>query len=161
MLPHSDDTQAPSSLLQLGESLRKDFPILDQQVNGKPLIYFDNAATSQKPHQVVQALERYYEGYNSNVHRGVHTLSARATTEYELARDKLARFVNARTCREIVYTRNASEAINLVAYSWGMNNLKAGDEVRPGASAYGGGMVGRDVDWGGGGLPVRRPGGAA
>ncbi len=113
----------------LAQDLRQDFPILHQQVNGHPLVYLDNAATSQKPRAVIEALRDYYEGYNSNVHRGVHTLSGRATDAYEGAREKVARFVNAASHQEIVYTRNASEAINLVAYSFGMNCLSAGDEI--------------------------------
>lgn len=104
-------------------------PILDQEVNGKPLVYLDNAATSQKPLAVIQAMDDYYRGYNSNVHRGVHYLSAKATTAYEDARAKVARFINAASDREIVFTRNASEAINLVAHTWGLSNLKPGDEV--------------------------------
>ncbi|WP_413166763.1 SufS family cysteine desulfurase [Capilliphycus salinus ALCB114379] len=113
----------------LAEKVRSDFTILHQNVNDHPLIYFDNAATSQKPKAVIDALRNYYEGYNSNVHRGVHALSAKATDEYEAARQKVANFVNAASYQEIVYTRNASEAINLVAYSWGLNHLKAGDEI--------------------------------
>jgi cysteine desulfurase / selenocysteine lyase len=113
----------------LALDLRADFPILQQQVNGNPLVYLDNAATSQKPIAVLDALRHYYERDNANVHRGVHTLSSRATDAYEGARDKVAAFVNARSRQEIVYTRNASEAINLVAYSWGMANLHPGDEI--------------------------------
>jgi cysteine desulfurase/selenocysteine lyase len=113
----------------IADRTRADFPILNQEVNGQPLIYFDNAATSQKPIAVLEAWRYYYEHDNANVHRGAHTLSARATDAYELAREKVARFINARSSQEIVYTRNASEAINLVAYTWGMANLKAGDEV--------------------------------
>ncbi len=113
----------------LADEVRADFPILDQTVNGKPLIYFDNAATSQKPKVVLDALVDYYNRDNANVHRGVHTLSARATAAYEATRDKVAAFVNAGNRDEIVFTRNASEAINLVAYAWGLSNLKAGDEV--------------------------------
>jgi cysteine desulfurase/selenocysteine lyase len=108
---------------------RSDFPILNEQIHGKPLVYLDNAATSQKPIAVLDALRHYYEHDNANVHRGVHTLSSRATDGYEGARDKVAAFVNAATREEIVYTRNASEAINLVAYSWGLSNLQRGDEV--------------------------------
>jgi cysteine desulfurase/selenocysteine lyase len=108
---------------------RADFPILRQQVHGKPLVYLDNAATSQKPIAVLDALKNYYEQDNANVHRGVHTLSARATDAYEGARDKVAAFVNAASRQEIVYTRNATEAINLVAYAWGMTNLQPGDEI--------------------------------
>ncbi|WP_414753554.1 cysteine desulfurase [Anabaena sp. CCY 9910] len=113
----------------LADKVRADFPILHQEVNGKTLVYLDNAATSQKPLFVLNALRDYYEQYNSNVHRGAHTLSAKATDAYEGARDKIAKFINAASRQEIVYTRNASEAINLVAYSWGMNNLQAGDEI--------------------------------
>jgi cysteine desulfurase/selenocysteine lyase len=108
---------------------RPDFPILDQQIHDRLLVYLDNAATSQKPIAVLDALRHYYELDNSNVHRGVHTLSARATDAYEGARDRVAAFVNASSRQEIVYTRNASEAINLVAYSWGLSQLKAGDEI--------------------------------
>ncbi|NJK40003.1 MAG: SufS family cysteine desulfurase [Oscillatoriales cyanobacterium SM2_3_0] len=113
----------------LAEKVRTDFPILNQTVNGHPLVYLDNAATSQKPLAVLNALQDYYKGYNSNVHRGIHALSARATDEYEAARQKVARFINAQSYQEIVYTRNASEAINLVAQTWGLNTLKAGDEI--------------------------------
>jgi cysteine desulfurase/selenocysteine lyase len=113
----------------IAAKVRADFPILDQEVNGKPLIYFDNAATSQKPLAVLDAWRNYYERDNANVHRGAHTLSGRATDAYEGARDKLAKFINAACREEIVYTRNATEAINLVAYSWGLTNLKAGDEI--------------------------------
>jgi cysteine desulfurase/selenocysteine lyase len=113
----------------LAAKVRADFPILHQQIHGHPLVYLDNAATSQKPIAVLNALQHYYEHDNANVHRGVHTLSSRATDAYEGARDKIAAFVNAASRQEIVYTRNASEAINLVAYSWGMANLQQGDEI--------------------------------
>ncbi|NJK30874.1 MAG: SufS family cysteine desulfurase [Acaryochloris sp. RU_4_1] len=113
----------------LALQVRPDFPILDQRIHDQPLVYLDSAATSQKPTQVLQALQEYYEQANANVHRGVHTLSNRATDAYEGARDKIAAFVNAASRQEIIYTRNASEGINLVAYSWGLNNLKAGDEI--------------------------------
>lgn len=113
----------------LADLVRADFPILHQEVNEHPLVYLDNAATSQKPIQVLNALRDYYEQYNSNVHRGVHTLSAKATDAYEGSRDKVAAFINAASRQEIVFTRNATEAINLVAYSWGTSNLNAGDEI--------------------------------
>lgn len=113
----------------LAAQVRADFPILHQHIHGKPLVYFDNAATSQKPRAVLEALQHYYERDNANVHRGVHTLSSRATDAYEGARDKVAAFVNAASRQEIIYTRNASEAINLVAYAWGMNTLQPGDEI--------------------------------
>lgn len=108
---------------------RADFPILNEQIHGKPLVYLDNAATSQKPTAVLNALEHYYRHDNANVHRGVHTLSTRATNDYEGSRDKVAAFVNARSREEIVFTRNATEAINLVAYAWGNQNLRTGDEI--------------------------------
>ena len=113
----------------LAATVRADFPILAQQVNGSPLVYLDNAATSQKPTAVLQALQDYYQGFNANVHRGAHSLSVKATEAYEAARDKVAVFVNAASRDEIVYTRNATEAINLVAYAWAMNTLQPGDEI--------------------------------
>jgi cysteine desulfurase / selenocysteine lyase len=115
--------------LSLADKVRADFPILTQKVNDRPLVYLDSAATSQKPQVVIDALSDYYQRYNSNVHRGVHTLSGLATDAYEAARQKVAKFVNAADEREIIYTRNATEAINLVAYSWGLGNLQTGDEV--------------------------------
>ncbi len=110
-------------------ALRKDFPILNQQVHGKPLIYFDNAATSQKPRAVIDALVHYYEHDNSNVHRGIHELSNRATSAFEEARARAARFINAKVPDEIVFTRGTTEGINLVANAWGMKNLKQGDVI--------------------------------
>ncbi len=126
-------TTTPTALvdpeLDLAARVRPDFPLLDQTVNGHPLVYLDNAATSQKPQVVLEALAQYYRSDNANVHRGVHTLSSRATDAYELAREKIARFVKARSSQEIIYTRNATEAINLVAYSWGLSTLGPGDEI--------------------------------
>ena len=113
----------------IAAKVRADFPILHQQIHGKLLVYLDNAATSQKPIAVLNALRHYYDHDNANVHRGVHTLSSRATDAYEGSRDKVAAFVNAASRQEIVYTRNASEAINLVAYAWGNANVKQGDEI--------------------------------
>jgi len=114
----------------LSDRYRADFPILGQHApDGSPLIYLDHAATSQKPRQVLQALEQYYAADNANVHRGAHQLSARATESFEAARTVTAEFVRAASPREIVFTRNASEAINLVARSWGDANLREGDEV--------------------------------
>ena len=113
----------------LGDRVRGDFPILHQKVNDNPLIYFDSAASSQKPQAVLDVLQHYYKRDNANVHRGAHTLSGRATDAYEGARDKVAGFINAALREEIVFTRNASEAINLVAYSWGLANLNPGDEI--------------------------------
>ena len=111
------------------ERIRDDFPILSRTVHGKPLVYLDNAATSQKPRAVIQALTEYYETYNSNVHRGVHTLSMEATDRYEEAREKVARFINAETPESIIWTRNATESINLVAHSWAESNISEGDEI--------------------------------
>ncbi|NDJ16353.1 SufS family cysteine desulfurase [Myxacorys almedinensis] len=113
----------------LSARTRPDFPILNQTIHGQPLVYLDNAATSQKPIAVLEALRQYYEHDNANVHRGVHTLSSRATDAYEGARDQVAAFVKAASRQEIVFTRNASEAINLVAYSWALSTLKPGDEI--------------------------------
>src|SRR5213592_3538577 len=110
-------------------ALRKDFPILDQNVHGKPLVYFDNAATSQKPRSVVDALRHYYERDNANVHRGIHELSNRATVAFEAARARAAKFINARSADEIVFTRGTTEAINLVAHAWGGRNLRPGDRI--------------------------------
>ena len=109
--------------------IRKDFPILDRQVYGKPLVYLDNAATSQKPRQVIEALTDYYQRYNSNVHRGVHALSVEATERYEKARQKVADFIHAPAAESIIFTRNTTEAINLVAYSWALKNLQPDDEI--------------------------------
>ncbi|MFN8658597.1 MAG: cysteine desulfurase [Candidatus Obscuribacterales bacterium] len=110
-------------------AIRKDFPILDRKIDGKPLIYLDNAATSQKPQQVIDALTNYYSTYNANIHRGIHTLSEEATEAYEGAREKIRAFINARETREIIFVRNATEAINLVMYTWGKKNIQAGDEI--------------------------------
>jgi len=109
-------------------AMRKDFPILDQQVHGRPLIYFDNAATTQKPRAMLQALQRYYERDNANVHRGIHELSNRATTAFEAARTRAATFLNARSPEEIIFTRGTTEGINLVADSWGVR-VKPGDTI--------------------------------
>jgi len=108
---------------------RADFPILSESVNGHPLVYLDNAATTQKPRSVIDALSRYYARDNANVHRGVHTLSQRATDDYEAARTNVARFVNARATEEIVFTRGTTDAINLVAQSFGRPMLRPGDEI--------------------------------
>jgi cysteine desulfurase/selenocysteine lyase len=111
------------------EKLRSDFPILDRQVHDRPLVYFDNAATTQKPRQVIDALRDYYERYNANVHRGIHALSEEATAAYESARKRIADFIGAADSAEIIFTRGTTEAINLVAYSWGEKFLKEGDTV--------------------------------
>lgn len=112
-----------------GRDLRSDFPALHQQVNGKPLVYLDNAATAQKPRVVIDALSRFYERDNANVHRGLHALSNRATEAFEGARTRVARFINAADPAEIVFTRGTTEATNLVAASWGGANLKPGDVI--------------------------------
>ena len=109
--------------------VRADFPIFEQEFHGKPLAYLDSAATAQKPRQVLDALRTFYETSYANVHRGVYELSERATAGYEGARDKLATFVNAPSAKEIIFTRNATEGLNLVAYAWGLVNLGPGDVV--------------------------------
>ena len=111
------------------EQIRDDFPVLRQRVHGKPLVYFDNAATSQKPRSVIAALNDYYERYNANVHRGIHALAERATREYEQARDRVVEFIHAESPRNVIFTKGTTEAINLIAYSWGRTNLKKGDEI--------------------------------
>ncbi|MBP7964283.1 MAG: cysteine desulfurase [Caldilineaceae bacterium] len=109
--------------------IRQDFPILQRQIRGKPLVYLDNAASSQKPESVIRAMDDYYRQTNANVHRGVHTLSEEATTLYENARLRIARFINAPSDKQVIFTRNTTESINLVAFSWGRANLGPGDEV--------------------------------
>ncbi len=110
-------------------ALRADFPILDQQINGHPLVYLDSASTSQKPTVVIDAVADYYREYNANVHRGIYTIGEKATAAYEAARVKVARFINAPDSHEVIFTRNATEAINLVAYSWGRRNIDRGDQI--------------------------------
>src|SRR5277367_2414485 len=111
------------------EHHRADFPILDQMVHGHPLVYFDNAATAQKPRAVINALSRFYEHDNANVHRGIHELSRRSTEAYEGARARVAKFINARDTSEIIFTRGTTEGINLVANTWGAKNLKRDDAI--------------------------------
>ncbi|MGK2861323.1 MAG: aminotransferase class V-fold PLP-dependent enzyme [Chitinophagaceae bacterium] len=110
-------------------AIRKKFPILNREVKGKPLVYFDNAATSQKPQMVIDALVDYYSGYNANIHRGIHTLAEEATAAFEATRDAVKQFINAKYREEIIFTRGATEGINLVASTWGRQNLQSGDEV--------------------------------
>ena len=119
----------PSAISLDITAVRKDFPILASQVHGKPLVYLDNAATSQKPKCVIDALTRFYQRDNANIHRGVHQLSERSTQSYEAARDKTRRFLNAATTRSIIFVRGATEGINLVARSYGGTNVRAGDEI--------------------------------
>lgn len=111
------------------EKVRKDFPILGEKVHNKPLVYFDNAATSQKPQVVIDAVHRFLSTCNSNIHRGVHQLSEQATEAYEQSRKKVQRFINAAESREIIFVRGTTEAINLVAYSYGRKHIQAGDEI--------------------------------
>jgi len=111
------------------ERYRKDFPILEQKIYRKPLIYLDNAATTQKPQVVIDALSRYYAQENANIHRGVYFLSEQATNAYEKVREKCKHFINAHSHKEIVFVRGTTEGINLVAQSYGRTFLKAGDEI--------------------------------
>ncbi|HKK16754.1 MAG TPA: cysteine desulfurase [Gammaproteobacteria bacterium] len=111
------------------DTIRSDFPVLAREVRGKPLAYLDNAATTQKPLPVIEAIDTYYREYNSNIHRGVHTLSERATAAYENARTTVRRFINAGNDKEIIFVRGATEGINLIAQSYGRANLQAGDEI--------------------------------
>ena len=109
--------------------IREDFPILKRKINNHPLIYFDNAATTQKPKQVIEAIKEFYENYNANVHRAIHTLSQESSELYENAHEEVAKFINADGMEEIIFVRGTTEAINLVAYAWGLHNLKSEDEV--------------------------------
>ena len=111
------------------QNVRKQFPILQRTVKGKPLVYFDNAATTQKPQVVIDTLSGYYQNYNANIHRGIHSLAEEATGAYEATRDTIKTFINAAFREEIIFTRGVTESINLVAYSWGKANLKPGDEI--------------------------------
>src|SRR5215204_259319 len=119
---------APSSGLD-PVALRRDFPILEQVIHGHPLVYLDSASSSQKPRVVIDAVADYYREYNANVHRGIYTIGEKATAAYEAARVKVARFINARDSHEVIFTRNATEAINLVAYSWGRKHVGRGDQI--------------------------------
>jgi len=122
--------QAPETARRIDpQTIRRDFPIFERTVHDKPLIYLDNAATTQRPQPVIDAVRHSYERQNANVHRAVHTLSYEASVAFENAHKKVARFVNADSWREIVFTRNATEGLNLVAYAWGMANLNEGDEI--------------------------------
>ncbi len=111
------------------ERIREDFPILNRKIDGKPLIYLDNAATSQKPRQVIHAVSDYYENHNANIHRAVHTLAEEATTAFEAVRDKTAKFIHANRREEIIFTRGTTEATNLVRYGWGRFHVKKGDRI--------------------------------
>ncbi len=122
--------QKPADAVEFNfAAIRADFPLLQTQSHGKPLVYLDNAATSQKPQAVIAATARYYSNYNANIHRAVYKLSADATAAYETTREKTARFINAPSAKEIVFVRGATEAVNLVAATWGMENIHNGDEI--------------------------------
>src|SRR6202051_669887 len=110
-------------------AIRQEFPILNREVKGKSLIYLDNAATTQKPQQVIDALIHYYTYFNANIHRGIHTLAEEATAAFEQTRDAVKSFIGAGSREEIIFTRGTTEGINLVAYSWGRKNIQAGDEI--------------------------------
>ena len=126
--PHLAELRPPARRFDVAR-IREDFPILKQKVHGKPLVYFDNGATSQKPQSVIDALNHYYNAENSNIHRGVHYLSERATAAYEEARSKIRGYINAGSNQEVIFVRGTTEAINLVAQSYGRSFLKAGDEI--------------------------------
>ena len=111
------------------ERIRQDFPVLKQTIHGKPLVYLDNAATAQKPHVVIDAIRKFHEVDCANIHRGVHELSQRSTAAYEETRARMKRFLNARSKAELIFVRGTTEAINLVASSWGHKNVRAGDEI--------------------------------
>src|SRR5699024_9460750 len=111
------------------QSVREEFPVLNQKINGHPLVYLDSSATSQKPLAVIEAVDEYYRLHNSNVHRGVHTLGSRATDLYEGAREKVRNFINAINEKEIIFNRGTTTAINIVAQSYGLTNVKEGDEI--------------------------------
>ncbi|MDY7081555.1 MAG: aminotransferase class V-fold PLP-dependent enzyme, partial [Halobacteria archaeon] len=111
------------------EEIREDFPVLDREFDGKPLVYLDNAATSQKPQCVIDAVSDYYENYNANVHRGMHRLSQEASVAYEEAHDRVADFLGADGREEIVFTSNTTEGVNTVAFGWGMHNIEEGDNI--------------------------------
>ncbi|MBI5754877.1 aminotransferase class V-fold PLP-dependent enzyme, partial [Candidatus Peregrinibacteria bacterium] len=109
--------------------IKKNFPILNQKMNGHPLVYLDNSATTQKPASVISAIKNYYETMNANIHRGIYSLSEEATAEYEGTRKMIRDFLSAASNEEIIFTKNCTEAINLVAYSWGEQNIKKGDTI--------------------------------
>jgi cysteine desulfurase/selenocysteine lyase len=120
---------APSTSVFDVARVREAFPILHEVVHGKPLVYLDSAATSQKPQQVIDALVRFYSEHNANIHRGIHALAEEATVQYERTRQHVARFIGARSARTIIFTRNATESVNLVAHAWGRRNVREGDEI--------------------------------
>lgn len=122
----------PSAAIQKNldiAAIREHFPVLNREVKGRPLVYFDNAATSQKPQEVIDALLNYYSNYNANIHRGIHTLAEEATAAFEETRDAVQQFIHSPSREQIIFTRGTTEGINLVAYTWGRQNIKAGDEI--------------------------------
>ena len=123
------DNRSSEARLRPTEEIRNDFPILSRQVHGKPLVYLDSAASSQKPMAVIEAMDTYYRTYNANIHRGVYAISEEATAAMDRARIKTARLINARQSKQVIFTRNTTESINLVAYSWGNANIHAGDLI--------------------------------
>jgi cysteine desulfurase / selenocysteine lyase len=131
--PPTSDTRAvasaPASAAFDPHVIRRDFPILERRINGRPLVYLDSASSSQKPNVVIDAVDRYYREYNANVHRGIYSIGEESTAAYERARVQVGRFINAPDSHEIIFTRNATEAINLVAYSWGRRNINRGDPI--------------------------------
>src|ERR1043165_6497268 len=110
-------------------AIRQHFPVLQREVKGKPLVYFDNAATTQKPQEVINALVEYYSKYNANIHRGIHSLAEEATAAFESTRNTVQQFINAESREQIIFTGGTTEGINLVAQTWGRQNIKAGDEI--------------------------------
>src|SRR5450755_4868774 len=125
----SDKASIADTKVRSITDIRNDFPILSRTVHGKPLVYLDSTASSQKPRAVIEAMSVYYETFNANVHRGVYEISEEATAAMEKARVKVARFIHARQSKQVIFTRNTSESINLVAYSWGNANIHAGDLI--------------------------------
>src|SRR5437588_3763064 len=125
----SDEVTATVGQARTAADIRRDFPILSRSVHGKPLVYLDSTASSQKPNAVIDAMSVYYQTMHANVHRGVYELSEEATEAMEQARLKVARFINAAHRKQVIFTRNTTESINLVAYSWGSANLEPGDLV--------------------------------
>ena len=111
------------------DKIRSDFPILARKINGNKLVYLDNAATTQKPNLVIDSISDFYKNTNSNVHRGIHTLSIESTEAYELAREKIAKLINSPSSETVIWTRNTSESINLVAFTWGEKNISSGDNI--------------------------------
>jgi cysteine desulfurase / selenocysteine lyase len=129
MSTHLQDAPGAPAVMLDAESIRQDFPILHQQVHGHPLVYLDNAASTQKPRAVIEAMDAYYSRDNANVHRGIHELSNRASEAYDVARGAVARFFGIADEAELIWTRGTTEALNLVAYTWGLDNLREGDEI--------------------------------